>query len=91
MAFAFIGGAFAARQQLAQPAVGLAIARIDQDIRRAIDEDEPRTDQQSRFTLDLVVGQLVKRAHHAGQRVAIGDADRRELQFASLMHVLLRM
>ena len=30
-------------------------------------------------------------AHHAGQRVVVGDADRGKPQFAGLMHILLRM
>src|SRR6185437_7713219 len=45
MAFALfdpvdISAALAAGQQLAQPSVSRAVARIDQDIRRAVDEDE---------------------------------------------------
>jgi hypothetical protein len=41
-----IVAALAAGEQLAEPAVGGAVARIDQNIRRAVDEDEARTDQQ---------------------------------------------
>jgi len=45
MAFALLDpldivAAFAAGEQLAEPAVGGAVARIDQDIRRAVDEDD---------------------------------------------------
>ena len=47
MAFALLDprdvvAALAAGEQLAQPAVGGAVARIDQNVRRAVDEDEAR-------------------------------------------------
>ena len=50
MAFALLDprdvvAALAAGEQLAQPAVGGAVARIDQNVRRAVDEDEARADQ----------------------------------------------
>src|SRR3954470_7610171 len=51
MAFALLDprdvvAALAAGEQLAQPAIGGTVTRIDQDVRRAIDEDEPRADQE---------------------------------------------
>ena len=52
MAFALfvrVVAALAAGEQLAEPAVGCAIARIDQNVRRAVDEDETRSDQQLRL------------------------------------------
>ena len=97
MTFALFGlvgivAALAAGQQLAEPAVSGAVARIDQDIRRAVDEDEARTDQQvSAWCLTLGVFQFLVGPHHAGQRVVIGDADGGKPQLAGLMHILLRM
>ena len=46
-----IVSALAAGEQLAQPAVSRAVARIDQNIRRAVHEDEARTDQKLRLVL----------------------------------------
>ena len=50
MAFALfdpldVVAALAAGEQLAEPAVGGAVARIDQDVRRIVHEDEPCADQ----------------------------------------------
>ena len=67
--------ALAAGEEPAQPAVSGAVARIDEDIRRAVDEDEPRTDQELWLVRDVGVIELLPGAHHAGQRVVIGDAD----------------
>ena len=92
MAFAFFGlvgivAALAAGQQLAEPAIGRAVARIDQDVRRAVDEDEARTDQKFWLAGDLGIVELLVGPHHAGQRVVIGDADDGKTQFARLMHI----
>ena len=83
MAFALfdprdVVAALAAGQQLAEPAVGGAVARIDQDVGRAVDEDDPRADQKLWLVRDLGVIEFLPGAHHAGQRVVVGDADRRE-------------
>ena len=50
MAFALfdprdVVAALAAGEQLAEPAVSGAVARIDQDVGRVIDEDDARADQ----------------------------------------------
>ena len=83
--------AFAAGEQLAQPTVSRAVARIDQDIRRAVDKDEARADQQLRLILNFRVFQLLVGPHHAGQRVVIGDADHGKPQLACLMHIDARI
>ena len=67
--------AFAPGEQPAQPAIGGAVARIDQDVRRAVDEDEARADQKFRLVPDFGIFQFGIGAHHAGQRVVVGDAD----------------
>ena len=43
-AFALLGPQLAVGQETCKAAVGLAIARIDQNIRCAVAEDEPRAD-----------------------------------------------
>ena len=96
MAFALLDprrvvAALAAGEQLAQPAIGGAVARIDQDVRRAVDEDEARADQQFRLVRDLGIFEFLLGAHHAGQRVVVGDADGGNAELAGLMHIVLRM
>ena len=82
-----IVAALAAGEQLAQPAVGFPVARIDQDIRRAVDKDEARADQQFWLVFDVGMIELLVGPHHAGQRVVVGDADRGQTEFAGLMHI----
>ena len=96
MAFALLDprdvvAALAAGEQLAEPAIGGAVARIDQDVRRAVDEDEARADQEFWLVRDLGVFEFLVRAHHAGQRVVVGDADRGNAEFACLMHIGARI
>ncbi len=91
MALAFLRCALAARQQLAEPAISFPVARIDENIRRAVDENETSADQQSRLMQDVGIPQFLIGAHHAGHRVAVGDADDGKPQFAGLMHIVLRM
>ena len=96
MAFALLDprdvvAALAAGEQLAQPAVGGAVARIDQDIRRAVDEDEPRADQKFWLVRDLGIVEFLVGAHHAGQRVVVGDPDGGNAEFAGLMHIGARI
>src|SRR5437588_2891691 len=96
MAFALfdprdVVAALAAGEQLAEPAIGGAVARIDENIGRAVDEDEARADQELWFMLDLGIVELLVRAHHAGQRVVVGDADRGNAELACLMHISSRI
>ena len=86
-----IVAALAAGEQLAEPAVSGAVARIDQDVRRAVDEDEARTDQKFWLVFDLGIVELLPGPHHAGQRVVIGDADGGKSQLARLMHIGARI
>ena len=96
MAFALLDprdvvAALAAGQQLAQPAIGGAVARIDQDIGRIVDEDEARADQEFWLVRDLGMIQFLPGAHHAGQRVVVGDADGGNAELACLMHIGARI
>ncbi len=70
-----IGAHLAAGEQLTQPAVSRAVTGIDQDVGRAVHEDDARADQQLRLVLDFRIVQLGEGAHHAGQRIVIGNAD----------------
>ena len=83
--------ALATRQELAKTSVSRAIARIGQNVRRAVLEDESRADHKPGFMRQIPVVQFLVGAHHAGQRVAIGDSDHRQAQRAGLMHIFLRM
>ena len=83
--------ALAAGEQLAEPAVGGAVARIDQNVRRAVDEDEARADQELWLVFDLGIIDFLPGAHHAGQRVVIGDPDRGNAELACLMHIGARI
>ncbi len=83
--------ALAAGQQLAEPAIGGAIARIDQNIGRAVDKDEARADQELWLVRDLGIIEFLVSAHHAGQRVVVGNPDRGNAEFAGLMHIGARI
>ena len=74
LAFALLpalGLGVASRQETAEPAVGLAVGRVGENL-EAIDRDQARADQQ----LDgLALSPLIVGAHHAGEAVAVGYAD----------------
>src|SRR5258708_29553230 len=93
MTFALLGivSSLAASEELTQPAVSFPIARIDQNVRRAIHEDEARTDQKLWLVFDVGIFEFLVSPHHACQRIVVGDADDGKAQIASLMHVILRM
>ncbi len=75
-AVAFFGAEFSNREQAAEAAIGGAIGRIDEDVRRAVLEDKARADQKLRALrfLDEILERRIG-ADHAGERVAVGDAD----------------
>ena len=78
MAFAFLGLEIARREEAAEPAISGAIGRIGQHL-ETIDRHEPRADEELYFSFfRFVIG-----AHHAGKRVAVGDADGGKTQAAS--------
>src|SRR5258708_38476137 len=96
MALAFLDlvalvAALAAGQQLAEPPVGSAVARVDQNVRRAAGEDNARAEQKLRLVFDLRIVQLAIGPHDAGERVVVGNADDGKTQPACLMHIVLRM
>src|ERR1700744_648630 len=83
--------ALAFGKQLAQPAVRGTIARIDQDVRRAVDEDDPGSDQKPRLVFYVWIIELLESPHDAGERVVVGDADDRKAKFCRLVDIGLRM
>ena len=75
----FLATQLALGQNAAEPAIGLAIAGISQDVGRAVDENKPRADQELRlFPRQFGFIERGMSAHHAGKRVAVGDPDRVE-------------
>ena len=100
-AFAFIGAAFADGQQARQPSPGLPVLRIGEDVGRAVGEYEPRADGEFQFRLvHSMLGiqfanffiQLLRlhvRPHHAGNRIAVGDADPGQAQKLCLLDQIL--
>ncbi len=92
--FAFRRAQLAFAQEPAETAIGHPIRRIDEDVRRAVDEDEPAPDQelrQRRVGLRLEFVMRVEGAHDTRQRIAVGDADRRIAIHRRLRHELLWM
>ena len=78
MALALRRAQIALGEQPAEPPIGGAILRIDDGIGRAVDEGEPRAgDDAQRADRRAVLAREDMRAHDAGERVAIGDADPR--------------
>ncbi|KNX70569.1 hypothetical protein KO15_14530, partial [Listeria monocytogenes] len=63
----------------------------DQDVGRAVDEDDAGTDQKFWRMGDLLAVEFLPGAHHAGQRVVIGDPDHGDSEFARLMHIGARI
>src|SRR5260370_37937341 len=92
MTFALLGivPSLAAGEELTQPAVSFPVARISQNVRRAIHEDEARTDQKVWLVFDVGSFELLVSPHHACQRIVGGNADDAKAQIASLMHVITR-
>jgi len=71
MAFGFQAAQIAGGEQFAQPAIGGALGGKAGDFDAAL-EDKPRAHNEA----DIIrLGHLM-RAHHAGQRIAVGERDR---------------
>jgi hypothetical protein len=71
LALALLGPSLADGQQPGQPREGLAVGRVAKQARRAVREIQPTAGQSP----DLQVLGRRPGAHHAGQGVAVGDAD----------------
>ncbi len=89
-AFALDGAMLSGGEQAAEIAIGGTVHRIGEDIGCAVGKNKARADQQFRFfafqAFDGIIG-----AHHAGQRVAVGDADGGKPELRGTLHQLLRV
>ena len=94
LALAFDGAPVAGREQAAQPPVSRAVGGIA-DRLEAVGGAGPGLragdEARSRQAADLVLLGRPMRAHHAGQRIAVGDADGGEPQLRRLPDHLVRM
>ena len=91
-AFALGGAQISRRENPAEPAVGGAILRIGDEVRRPVVEGEPRAghDAHARERRPVLARENM-RAHDAGERVAVGDPDPGQLQLGRARDHLLRM
>ena len=81
MAFALRGVTIAVCQKPRQPSIGVAVARIGENVGRAVAKDETRAGDDAKVAgLFPVVAQEEVRAHNSCKRIAIGDADAGKLQ-----------
>ena len=86
MTFAFLGLEIAGGDDTAEPFISGAIGRIGQHL-EAIDGHQPCADEKLYFSF---FGFVVS-AHHAGKRVAVGNADSGKLKAIGSGHHLLRV
>ena len=86
VALAFLGFAIARGDEAAKPAIGGAIGRIGQRL-EAVDRHQAGADEK----LYLSVFCFVIGAHHAGKRIAVGDADGGQSKLIGGRHYFLRM
>ena len=91
-AFAFGRAQVTLGQNPAEPAIGRAIFRINERVRGAVDECEPRAgnDPRARHRLSVLARERV-RAHDAGKRVMVGDPDPGKPEFGGARDHFLRM
>ncbi len=91
-AFAFRRALVSLGQNPAEPAVSRAIPWIDERIRGAVDEGEPRAGNDPRGAHRLgVLARERMRAHDARERVAVGDPDPSEPELGGALDHLLGM
>ena len=86
-AVAFLRAQVAAREQAAEPSPGRPIARIGENVGRAIDENQTRAGMIGERQLPLAFDQMG--AHHAGDRIAVAQAETVEPDMRRLQHQLL--
>ena len=86
---AFLGAAVADGEQAAKPPPAGAVARIGEDVGRAIGEHEARARVITQLETALAFGDV--RPHHAGDRIAVGKPEARKAEMLRLTHQLLGM
>ena len=79
-------------QDPAEPAVSRAVLRVNERVRRAVDEGEPRAgnDPHGPHRLGVLARECV-RAHDSGERVAVGDPDSGKAELGGARDHLLRV
>src|SRR5262249_5202506 len=86
---AFFGSQIAESQQAGEPSPSGAIAWIDEDIGRAVGEHEPRTGMITQRQVLFALCQMC--AHHAGNGIAVAQAEPAETGMRGLHHQFLGM
>ena len=94
-AFGLVAAAFADGEQPRQPSPGGAVLRIGEDVRRAVGENEPRAGRDLQLCSSCCRRHLPRgggmRAHDAGDRIAIGNAEAGQSEFDGVLDQFLRM
>ena len=88
-AFALLGAQIAEREQAGEPAPAGAVARIGENVGRAVGEDQPRARVIFQREILLALGEM--RAHDAGDRIAVAEAEAGKADRLRLHHQLFRM
>jgi hypothetical protein len=88
-ALAFLGAQVADGEQAREATPGGAVARIGEDVRRAVGKDKPRARMVAQRQVLLALGQM--RAHHAGHRIAVAESEPGEPHMLRLQHQFLRV
>ena len=88
-ALALFAAQVAEREQPREPAPAGAVARVGQNVRRAVGEDQPRA--RVIFQREVLLASGEMRAHHAGHRIAVAEAEAGEAELRRLRHQLFRV
>ena len=86
-ALALLGAQIAEREQAREPAPAGAVARVGEDVGRAVGEHQPRARVIAQRQILLALGQM--RAHHAGDRIAVAEAEAGQARLGRLHHQFL--
>jgi len=89
MALAFLAAHIAHGEQARQPPPAGAVARIGEDVRRAVGEHQPRAGMVRELQVLLALGQM--RAHHTGDGIAVAQPDPGKPDMHGLHHQFFRM
>ena len=88
-AFALLAAQVAEREQARQPAPAGAVARVGEDVGRAVGKHQPRARVIAQRQVLLAPRQM--RAHHAGHRIAVAQPEPGEPDRLRLQHQFFRM
>jgi len=92
MTFALLGAQVAFGEQLAEPPIAGAVLRINNQIGRAVAKHQSRPDDDAHGPeRRAVLSRIDMGAHHAGERVSVGDSDAVEANFRGARDHLFRV